>query len=89
VVAQKSLPNELLRPVLTMPPVVLRYNEPTDPTSPIVEMPPSPAPFNHPIVEFPTDDEYVMPITQSNDDYVEVRILYKIPILIGLHIYNC
>ncbi|KAG5679043.1 hypothetical protein PVAND_008643 [Polypedilum vanderplanki] len=71
---QISLDVDLLRPVLSMPPVVLmgmnaehsvnssgnsspRLNIHSIPPSPIVEMPPSPAPYQLPLVEFPTEDD--------------------------------
>ena len=66
---QMSLDVDLLRPVLSMPPVVLmgessnsgsensspRLNIHSIPPSPIVEMPPSPAPM--PVVEFPSEED--------------------------------
>jgi hypothetical protein len=65
-----SLDVDLLRPVLSMPPVILmdgcssfspdnspRLNIHSVPASPIVEMPPSPAPSQHPMVEFPAEDD--------------------------------
>jgi hypothetical protein len=65
---QMSLDVDLLRPVLSMPPVILmdggscptspRLNINSIPTSPIVDFPPSPAPSQQPVVEFPEDDVY-------------------------------
>jgi hypothetical protein len=65
---QISLDVDLLRPVLSMPPVILRdggscLNAPrlnvySIPASPIVDFPPSPAPSQQPVVEFPEDDVY-------------------------------
>lgn len=67
-----SLDVDLLRPVLSMPPVVLmgdssnnsgsgnsspRFNVHSIPPSPIVEMPPSPAPCQMPVVEFPCEED--------------------------------
>jgi hypothetical protein len=67
---QVSLDVDLLRPVLSMPPVILmgdsksgsgnsspRLNIHSIPPSPIVEMPPSPAPSQLPIVEFPAEED--------------------------------
>lgn len=66
-----SLDVDLLRPVLSMPPVILmangspsnsgnsspRFNVHSIPPSPIVEMPPSPAPCQMPVVEFPSEED--------------------------------
>lgn len=84
---QMSLDVDLLRPVLSMPPVILmdggsssssnsRLNIHSVPPSPIVEMPPSPAPSQHPMVEFPCeDDEY----EYDEDGYVvEVRNTFQL-----------
>jgi hypothetical protein len=79
---QISLGVDLLRPVLLMPPVVLidggnsqnssphvRIN--SVPQSPIVDFPPSPAPSQHPMVEFPAEDD----VFEYDEDgcVVEVR----------------
>lgn len=61
---QVSLEADLLRPMVSMPPVILmdggsfsnhssRQNLSSVPASPIVEMPPSPAPLQRQTVEFP------------------------------------
>lgn len=68
--SQNSNTYQLLRPVLSMPPVVLMggggndnmFGYYTIPISPIVEMPPSPSPTtfsqnNPPLYEYPDDDE--------------------------------
>lgn len=79
-----SLDVDLLRPVLSMPPVVLmgdssgsssshnspRLNVRSVPASPIVEMPPSPAPTHMLIVEFPTEDDVYE--YDERGDFVEV-----------------
>lgn len=74
---QISLSTDLLRPVLSMPPVVLQYQQfgfhQTVPTSPIIEMPPSPAPYHLPMVEFPDEDMYEDEIDLV-EEVVEVRI---------------
>lgn len=65
---QMSLDVDLLRPVLSMPPVILmdggslsnsssRLNIRSGSASPIVEMPPSPAPSQRQVVEFPHEDD--------------------------------
>ena len=63
-----SLDVDLLRPVLSMPPVILmdsgspqsspRLNIHSVPPSPIVDFPPSPAPSQQPVVEFPDEEIY-------------------------------
>lgn len=56
--------SNLMRPVITMPRVLIMGGGPTP--SPIVEMPPSPAPNQMPVVEYPEDvDEH------ANDEYVD------------------
>lgn len=81
---QTSLDVDLLRPVLSMPPVILmdggsftysshhsRLNIHSIPPSPIVEMPPSPAPSQHQMVEYPGEDDVY---EYDEDGYVvEVR----------------
>lgn len=56
----------LMRPVLTMPPVLLMGAPQM--ASPIVEMPPSPAPSQMPMVEYPTEDD------NMEDEYVDDAI---------------
>lgn len=88
---QMSLDVDLLRPVLSMPPVILmdgggsansspRLNIYSVPASPIVEMPPSPAPSQQPVVEFPAEDDVY---EYDEDGYVvEVRkflFLFTLP----------
>lgn len=85
-----SLAVDLLRPVLSMPPVILmdggssansspRLNVRSIPASPIVEMPPSPAPSQQPLVEFPCEDDVY---EYDEDGYVvEVRKLFISPIV--------
>lgn len=81
---QMSLEVDLLRPVLSMPPVILmdggslsnsssRLNIHSIPPSPIVEMPPSPAPSHQLVVEYPGEDAY-----EYDEDgcVVEVRIFF-------------
>lgn len=84
---QMSLGVDLLRPVLSMPPVILmdggssansspRLNIHSVPPSPIVEMPPSPAPSHQPVVEYPCEDDVY---EYDEDGYVvEVRKLISI-----------
>jgi hypothetical protein len=77
-----SLDVDLLRPLLSMPPVVLmmgdgsgspRLNMYSVPPSPIVEMPPSPAPSQLGVVEYPPEDDVY---EYDEDEYVvEVRTL--------------
>lgn len=81
---QTSLEVDLLRPVLSMPPVILmdggsfthsnqsRMNNYSVPPSPIIEMPPSPAPSQHQmVVEYPGEDDVY---EYDEDGYVvEVR----------------
>lgn len=79
---QMSLDIDLLRPVLSMPPVILmdggslansstRLNIHSVPPSPIVEMPPSPAPSQRPNVDYPCEDDVY---EYDEDGYVvEVR----------------
>lgn len=80
---QISLDVDLLRPVMSLPPVVLidggqRVNNihnvriDTVPESPIVDFPPSPAPSQHPMVEFPVEEVF-----DTDDDGcdVEVRVV--------------
>lgn len=87
-----SLGVDLLRPVLSMPPVILmdggsshsssssRLNIHSVPPSPIVEMPPSPAPSQHPLVEFPCDDDEY---EYDDDGYVvEVRNMFLLSFLL-------
>lgn len=77
--------SDLLRPVLSMPPVVLmdnsvivtntggtspRFNIHSIPPSPIVEMPPSPAPSQLPVVEFPSEEDVYE--YDENGELVEV-----------------
>lgn len=81
VLSQMSLEVDLLRPVLSMPPVILmdggsfpnspRLNFNSIPASPIVDFPPSPAPSQHPVVEFPAEED----IYEYDEDgfVVEVR----------------
>lgn len=65
---QISLEADLLRPMVSMPPVILmdggsfsyhssRLTIISAPASPIVEMPPSPAPLQREIVEFPGEND--------------------------------
>lgn len=65
---QISLEVDLLRPMVSMPPVILmdggsfsnhssRSNINSVPASPIVELPPSPAPLQRQVVEFPGEDD--------------------------------
>lgn len=83
---QMSLGVDLLRPVLSMPPVILmgdgrmgsfsssshnRLLMNSVPPSPIVEMPPSPAPSQMPVVEFPIEEEVYE--YDDNEYVVEVR----------------
>lgn len=79
---QMSLDIDLLRPVLSMPPVILmdggslansstRLNVHSVPPSPIVEMPPSPAPSQRQTVDYPCEDDVY---EYDEDGYVvEVR----------------
>lgn len=82
---QISLEGDLLRPVLSLPPVVLmdnsvvvsntgslspRLNIHSIPPSPIVEMPPSPAPSQMPVVEFPSEEDIYE--YDENGELVEV-----------------
>lgn len=81
---QISLDVDLLRPVLSMPPVILmdggscpnspRLNINSIPASPIVDFPPSPAPSQQPVVEFPVEDD----VYEYDEDgfVVEVRIIF-------------
>lgn len=90
---QMSLGVDLLRPVLSMPPVILMdggssaNNSPmlnihSIPPSPIVEMPPSPAPMHHPVVEFPCEDNIY---EYDEDGYVvEVRKLFLFSFTVSL-----
>ena len=83
---QMSLGVDLLRPVLSMPPVILmgdgrmgsfsssshnRLLMNSVPPSPIVEMPPSPAPSQMPVVEFPIEEDVYE--YDDNEYVVEVR----------------
>lgn len=89
---QMSLDVDLLRPVLSMPPVILMDGRSFSnsssrflhsvPPSPIVEMPPSPAPSQRPVVEFPADDD----VYEYDEDgfVVEVRIMFLLNIFIIL-----
>lgn len=71
---QKSFAPDLLRPVLTMPPVVLMGGPimagPVTP-SPIIEEPPSPAPNQMPMVEYPDDEYYAENV---DDDYLDINV---------------
>lgn len=66
---QKSFAPDLLRPVLTMPPVVL-MGAPVTP-SPIIEEPPSPAPNQMPMVEYPEEEYYGENV---DDDYLDINV---------------
>lgn len=78
---QTSLEVDLLRPVLSMPPVILmdgasveyshHLNINSVPPSPIIDFPPSPAPSQQPVVEFPAEDD----VYEYDEDgfVVEVR----------------
>lgn len=82
---QVSLDVDLLRPVLSMPPVVLIDGGPIHqrinnshsvridsvPESPIVDFPPSPAPSQHTMVEFPAEEVFD---TDEDGCVVEVRV---------------
>jgi hypothetical protein len=76
---QTSLGSDLLRPVLSMPPVILmdggspRLNINSIAASPIIDFPPSPAPSQQPVVEFPVEDD----VYEYDEDgfVVEVRNL--------------
>lgn len=83
---QPSLGVDLLRPVLSMPPVVLvdggcsansspRLNIHSIPPSPIVEMPPSPAPTHHQLVDYPVEEDNVYEYDEEGC-IVEVRKLF-------------
>jgi hypothetical protein len=81
---QMSLEVDLLRPVLSMPPVILmdggscptspRLNINSIPASPIVDFPPSPAPSQQPVVDFPEDE--VFEYDDEDCFFVEVRKLF-------------
>lgn len=86
-----SLEVDLLRPVLSMPPVILmdggslsnsssRLNVHSVPPSPIVEMPPSPAPSHQMLLEFPRNDDDVYEY-DTDGFVVEVRIFFPFFIL--------
>jgi hypothetical protein len=87
-----SLNVDLLRPVLSMPPVILmdggsstsrsfRMNIHSVPPSPIVEMPPSPAPSQHPVVEFPVDNDVY---SYDEDGFVvEVRLFKSLSLTLA------
>lgn len=66
---------DLLRPILTMPPVLLMGGG-IIPPSPIVEMPPTPDANQMPVVEYPEDDDEPAQefIVQDQID-IEVRYL--------------
>lgn len=78
-----SLDVDLLRPVLSMPPVILmdggslansspRLNIHSVPPSPIVEMPPSPAPSQRTGVEYPGEED-IYEYGEDDECVVEVR----------------
>lgn len=68
---QKSFAPDLLRPVLTMPPVVLMGGGTPVTPSPIVEEPPSPAPSQLPMIEYPEEEYYAETV---DDDYLDINI---------------
>jgi hypothetical protein len=88
---QTSLEVDLLRPVLLMPPVILmdggsaqnspQLNINSVPPSPIIDFPPSPAPSQHPVVEFPAEDD----VYEYDEDgfVVEVRKSLSISLCCG------
>lgn len=85
--SHKPYAPDLLRPVLTMPPVVLMGGPTAAPvtSSPIVEEPPSPAPNQMPMVEYPEDEYYGENV---DDDYLEINVEVRYKIL-KLSVFIC
>lgn len=80
---QMSLEVDLLRPMVSMPPVILmdggsffdhgsRLSINSVPASPIIEMPPSPAPLQRQVVEFPGRNE----VYEFDEDGCIVEVSY-------------
>lgn len=71
---------DLLRPILTMPPVLLMGgygpNSGIIPPSPLVEMPPTPDANQMPTVEYPEDDE--PPQEFVVQDQIDIEVRYRI-----------